>query len=768
VTAVPRTIQGALAAGVLYLLTAVFTVWVSPGGSTIAFWPAAGIVVAALWLLPRSRWTVVLVLVAVGQAAANRVDGPIDVVDLVGQIAALVVGSIATVEILRRLIGTTDDRERLGSGVSQRFGGDTLALFAAAALGVALGALALVTIEWEDDSVEDFFQWWVGDVLGIVAIAPAAIAGIVWVKERRTPASLAEPLGWAAGSAILTVAVFSTDIFLVQLMLPLLLLAVLRVGARDSALAAAVFACLAGLMTIRGSGPFVDTARDDTVLVQVFVATIVAAYLGFGEANARLLTSRASRRSIERQLRAAVDANPSPFALVSPVKDDRDNVIDLRIDFANSAISRLIPEQLGPFEGRTLGELDVGISGRPFEVAEEVLQDGETRDLSFRLEPTRAQRTGVEWLRVQAIAVGGQLAFNLEDVTMTRRAALQLAASEERYRSIVETMQEGVGMITPTGRVLFVNEPMARLVAAAPDELVGTNMMDYVRADAHEVFLERWADLLAGRRTPSLETPVLHSDGSVVWADTNAGPVLDQMGSVASFVVVAADASDRRRAIDAKRELDGRIAEIEEEQRRRLAADLHDGPVQVLSALALRIGTLRRRLGAVLIDAAEELEVDEETVRRTVAELRRVMFDLDVPDLMERGLGPALRSSALNKLDDAEVTLHDPGGLVIDRTVATVLFRCGQEALQNIAKHANATHVAIYVEQDDEATSLRIVDDGVGVDPTTIGVLRPGHIGLRSVMDRARQLGGTASISSAPGVGTTVELSIPHPVETQL
>jgi signal transduction histidine kinase len=237
---------------------------------------------------------------------------------------------------------------------------------------------------------------------------------------------------------------------------------------------------------------------------------------------------------------------------------------------------------------------------------------------------------------------------------------------------------------------------------------------------------------------------------------------------VASFVVVAADASDRRRAIDAKRELDGRIAEIEEEQRRRLAADLHDGPVQVLSALALRIGTLRRRLGAVLIDAAEELEVDEETVRRTVAELRRVMFDLDVPDLMERGLGPALRSSALNKLDDAEVTLHDPGGLVIDRTVATVLFRCGQEALQNIAKHANATHVAIYVEQDDEATSLRIVDDGVGVDPTTIGVLRPGHIGLRSVMDRARQLGGTASISSAPGVGTTVELSIPHPVETQL
>jgi len=201
-----------------------------------------------------------------------------------------------------------------------------------------------------------------------------------------------------------------------------------------------------------------------------------------------------------------------------------------------------------------------------------------------------------------------------------------------------------------------------------------------------------------------------------------------------------------------------------EEERIRVSADLHDGPVQALTATVLRAGALENRLGAAGEDAARSGVVAiREQVAQQIAEIRRVIADLRPPEL-DRGLTTALRGlvEAFARRTECDVRLDADGEERVPPEIETVLFRITQEALANVAKHAHAMHVAVHVRFDRGEVVVSIRDDGAGFTPPMNGEhVREGHYGLAGMRERVEAADGRLEVTSEPGAGTQIVARIP-------
>jgi signal transduction histidine kinase len=201
-----------------------------------------------------------------------------------------------------------------------------------------------------------------------------------------------------------------------------------------------------------------------------------------------------------------------------------------------------------------------------------------------------------------------------------------------------------------------------------------------------------------------------------------------------------------------------------EEERIRVSADLHDGPVQALTATVLRAGALENRLGAAGEDAARSGVVAiREQVAQQIAEIRRVIADLRPPEL-DRGLTTALRGlvEAFARRTECDVRLDADGEERVPPEIETVLFRITQEALANVAKHAQAMHVAVHVRFDRGEVAVSIRDDGAGFTPPMNGEhVREGHYGLAGMRERVEAADGRLEVTSEPGAGTQIVARIP-------
>jgi two-component system NarL family sensor kinase len=196
---------------------------------------------------------------------------------------------------------------------------------------------------------------------------------------------------------------------------------------------------------------------------------------------------------------------------------------------------------------------------------------------------------------------------------------------------------------------------------------------------------------------------------------------------------------------------------MSDRERRRIAGDLHDGPVQELAGLSMRLSASAQTAK----DPAERevLRESATAVRGSVRTLRSAIVGVYPPNLEASGLGPALEDLT-SRLPRAglEVTLDvaDPAGYgpVVDQ----LLYRVCQEALRNVEKHAGASHVAVRVGRDGSSAVLEVVDDGRGLSSDAP---EEGHLGLQIVDDLVRDAGGTLTVSLAPSSGTVVRVEVP-------
>jgi signal transduction histidine kinase len=206
-----------------------------------------------------------------------------------------------------------------------------------------------------------------------------------------------------------------------------------------------------------------------------------------------------------------------------------------------------------------------------------------------------------------------------------------------------------------------------------------------------------------------------------------------------------------------RRRLLEHVVRAAEEERSRIAHDIHDDPVQKMVAMKMRLELLRKQHPG-LTDVDEALDV----MRLTIKSLRTLLFDLSPPTLEEEGLGSALTSLLENSNPPFEWEIDDDA-LDEEPSVRTslILYRIAQEALANVRKHANADVVRVAVARRDGGTAMQIVDDGVGFTPQDATVAAPGHLGLAAMRERGEMAGGWCKLWSLPGEGTTLEVWLP-------
>ena len=216
---------------------------------------------------------------------------------------------------------------------------------------------------------------------------------------------------------------------------------------------------------------------------------------------------------------------------------------------------------------------------------------------------------------------------------------------------------------------------------------------------------------------------------------------------------------DELRAARAKRrELLAELVTAQEEERRRIAKDVHDDPVQVLTALGLRLSLVRSLVPAG--PAADRLGELEGDVLAATARLRTFMADVAPPELDRDGLMPTIRRY-LDRAFVGRVEVRLEGGLrsPLRRESAITAYRILIEALTNARTHADARSIVIRLEERDGGIAGSVVDDGIGLDRSTPG--SPTGIGLETMRMRARSIGGWCRIEPGPGAGTRVRFWLP-------
>ncbi|MEX2459659.1 MAG: sensor histidine kinase [Actinomycetota bacterium] len=211
--------------------------------------------------------------------------------------------------------------------------------------------------------------------------------------------------------------------------------------------------------------------------------------------------------------------------------------------------------------------------------------------------------------------------------------------------------------------------------------------------------------------------------------------------------------------LDERRDLMSRLVRAQEEERVRIAEDIHDDSIQSVTAVALRLDGLRSRIDDP--DAIARLEQIQEAVRGALERMRKLMFELRPPALEEAGLAAAFRTylGRVKTEDGLEFTVENTLPEEPPLELRTIAYRIGQEALANVRKHARATRVDVRIEPANGGLRLTVTDDGVGVagPPPDLA----DHFGVLGMRERAAAAGGWCRVDGTLGGGTVVEAWLP-------
>ena len=351
------------------------------------------------------------------------------------------------------------------------------------------------------------------------------------------------------------------------------------------------------------------------------------------------------------------------------------------------------------------------------------------------------------------------------DVTEKLEAERRLAEAEERYRTLVETIPAVVYLdkLTELSTSLYISPQSLSILGFSPAEFYADpNLWERrIHPDDHDRVVA-WAVNQNATLLPyELEYRMIARDGRVVWIHDEGTVVRDDLGTPLYWQGFWVDVTDRHRAEEERREFLARLVAAQEEERYRIAGDVHDDPVQAMTTVALRLAIARARIDDPEI--GEEFDKLDASVNRAVDRLRHLLFELHPRTLDVDGLVPAIREYVARLADDLEGT----GFRIVDRLSEEpsaerrlILYRIAQEALTNVRKHAGATQVLVTIDQRPDGVYLRVEDDGVGVGDAETEPRR-GHLGLAAMRERAELAGGWWRIADREGGGTVVECFVP-------
>jgi signal transduction histidine kinase len=362
------------------------------------------------------------------------------------------------------------------------------------------------------------------------------------------------------------------------------------------------------------------------------------------------------------------------------------------------------------------------------------------------------------------------------------------------YQVVFRAAPQALLAVDGTGVVRLASVEAERLFRCPSPGLVGRRLDEVLTSDPTAPLRTgpgaRWGTARAAARP--LPAPV-HAASAVRLPDGRQVPVNIRMSlavptgvpgeDLRGWVIVAVDdpgetvrsraALEHRveRLVEAEQEQENLMVHLiraQERERARIAAGVHDDSLQVIAAAMLRLQQLRRRLRDP--DSLEMLGRLEESIALAADRLRRLIFDFRPPALERSGLAAAVRDALSRLRDDAGVEVRLDDRLADEPPLPTrlLLYRITQEALVNVGKHAAADVVEVVLASRDDGYLVRVADNGVGVlAGKRPYLLKPGHLGLALMRERAEFAGGWFRLETARDSGTTVTVWVPHGADVE-
>lgn len=391
-----------------------------------------------------------------------------------------------------------------------------------------------------------------------------------------------------------------------------------------------------------------------------------------------------------------------------------------------------------------------------------------------------------------------------QDITGRKCAEAALRESEERFRSMIEQANVGIVRVDADGRLAAVNSAFCKIMGRAEGELRGAAVSDITHPDDYPLEERLGRQLAAGEISGySIEKRFLLADGQILWGNMSATFVRPTSGEPPYTLAIVEDISgrkrfeeelrrsndelerkvgartaeltlanvrlraeseERQRAEEERARLLHRLVFIQEEEQRRISREMHDQFGQNLTALLLKLAMLKASDDGPQTRLAQ-IEELEAVARQLDRDVDFLVWEIRPTALDDWGLQSALVDYAQNWSRQFGIPVRtrvrgpEQGGLPTE--TETVLYRIAQEALNNVAKHAQARHVDIALEYDEGEVSLIIRDDGVGFHLEATSAANHRGLGLAGMRERAALVGGSLEIESAPGAGATIFARVP-------
>jgi PAS domain S-box-containing protein len=351
------------------------------------------------------------------------------------------------------------------------------------------------------------------------------------------------------------------------------------------------------------------------------------------------------------------------------------------------------------------------------------------------------------------------------DIEDRQRAEEALRRSEERYRLIVENQTEFIVKWLPDGTRTFVNENYCRTFGIPEADCLGTSFYPLVDPEFREGIERKIAALTPGKPVFTEEHPSFLPDGQH-WQQWMTRGIFDAGGNLIELLSAGRDITQLKRAEEELRQLSVSLLRSQDEERRRIARDLHDSMGQDLVALATILGQLRASIPSAKRKSRQLLSECKVLADKCIRDVRTLSYVLHPPVLDEAGLGEAIRDyvDGFTKRSGIHVELEVPPHVGrLARDIELVLFRVVQESLTNIQRHSGSQQAKIRVNRNSHLT-LEISDLGRGLSATKQRGKEEARfevgVGIPSMQERVKLIGGRLEIDSN-NHGTTVHVTIP-------
>ena len=389
-------------------------------------------------------------------------------------------------------------------------------------------------------------------------------------------------------------------------------------------------------------------------------------------------------------------------------------------------------------------------AGKPFDKEARLRRaDGQYRWFLIRAVPLRDERGNVvKWYG---------LSIDVED----RRRA------EGQSRVLLDAIPQQIWSGPPDGTLDYCNERWRAYMGLGLEELRGDGWQSMLHLDDRERVLKAWHESVINGTPYEQEERHRGFDGTYRWFLARGVPLRDEQGRIVRWYGTNTDIEDRKQAEEELQRLSGQLLRLQDEERRKIARDLHDSTGQDLVALATTLSRIRASIPSSSRKLRKLASQCQALADQCIRDVRTLSYLLHPPMLDEAGLDDAIRhyTSGFTQRTGINVQLEmSPRLGRMKPDVELALFRVVQESLTNIQRHSGSALAKVRIECDSEKLTLEIIDQGTGISGNLRrrnGKLSVGlGVGIPSIQERVKLIGGQLDIESSHS-GTTVRVTIP-------